>query len=98
MTRTDDPDTSPEAVEEVAVAAEMAGYTPIAALLRQLAKEKAEAFARNGVLEEAGCPRPANSRPDNWSIRQCNDAEECGCVFGRALITPKQDEPTGAAK
>ncbi len=36
------------------------------------------------VLREAlranFCPRPANSRPDEFDVGQCVDADECGCM------------------
>ncbi|MDE2106018.1 MAG: hypothetical protein KGL39_52835 [Patescibacteria group bacterium] len=31
----------------------------------------------------AQCPRPANTRPDNFTAEQCVQAGECGCSYGQ---------------
>lgn len=107
-----DIDTSPEAVERWALAQEVLGNKHIAALLRQLAKEKAGAYwkgyeagktegqklarlnghcdaaiqeARNAALEEA------EKVAEDWA--EWAKHGTCPAAI-RALITPKQDEPT----
>jgi hypothetical protein len=42
---------------------------------------------REGKLRQAlrgcRCPRPANDRPDEWTVGACVDALECGCSDGK---------------
>lgn len=33
-----------------------------------------------GALREFSCPRPCNGRPDDFTVGQCLDAGECGCI------------------
>lgn len=56
-------------------------------------QESAEANARLiaaapnmfAELAECPCPRPANAAPDNLTVRQCLDRNECGCSRGGAI-------------
>jgi len=32
------------------------------------------------ALREMNCPRPCNHRPDDFTVGQCTDAGECGCL------------------
>lgn len=36
----------------------------------------------SGVVERVLCPRPANNRPDGFSVGECVRAGECGCDDG----------------
>lgn len=37
------------------------------------------------TVEQVGCPRPMNGRPDDLTVKGCCDLHECGCMFGIAL-------------
>lgn len=37
------------------------------------------------AVEDGRCPRPCNGRPDDFSMRQCIEAGECGCIAFPAL-------------
>lgn len=45
-----------------------------------------ERDALRAGLREAFCPRPGNDRPDDFTVGQCCDADECGCVIGAPLV------------
>ncbi|WP_247996637.1 hypothetical protein [Brucella tritici] len=41
---------------------------------------------------KSNCPRPANSRPDEFSAKQCYEAGECGCFYGTALAKARGED------
>lgn len=47
----------------------------------------------DGALRQARCPRPGNSRPDDFEVGQCIDAGECGCIFH--VASPALGKPEG---
>ena len=49
--------------------------------------EENEALSK--ALEGCWCPRPANNRPDHFTVGECVAAGECGCCDGAPLI-PRQ--------
>ena len=52
----------------------------------ELARVIAERDALRAALREAFCPRPANNRPEDFTVGQCCDADECGCIIGAPLM------------
>lgn len=57
--------------------------------------EKAEAALAEArrILRDMICPRPCNNRPDNFTVGQCFDAGECGCICVDHLAAlPKDGE------
>ena len=36
-------------------------------------------------LRGSRCPRPCNGRPDEFTVGECVDVDECGCATGAAL-------------
>ena len=47
---------------------------------RDALAERAERLHK--ALRNCYCPRPANNRPDGFTIGECVDADECGCIDG----------------
>lgn len=47
---------------------------------------EAKAGALQGALKGCFCPRPANSRPDHFTVGECVAADECGCCDGAPLL------------
>lgn len=45
-----------------------------------------------GAFEKWECPRPINGRPDDFTIGQCLDAGECGCVAQVCRDVPEEGE------
>jgi uncharacterized protein (DUF4415 family) len=49
------------------------------------------------TAQKAPCPRPANRRPDDFTVDECVTAGECGC--GKAPEKPRRGpKPSGNAK
>lgn len=58
-----------------------------ASLITSLA---ARVEALEAELREAGCPCPCNHRPDDFTVGQCVDADECGCRLGTPLLSEQK--------
>lgn len=42
------------------------------------------------ALKGCCCPRPANNRPDHFTVGECVSAGECGCCDGAPLLQPAE--------
>jgi hypothetical protein len=45
------------------------------------------------ALRSCACPRPANERPDHWTVEQCYAHGECGCDCGAAIAKAIEGAP-----
>lgn len=47
------------------------------------------------ALREMNCPRPCNSRPDDFTVGDCVSAGECGCGNARSLTQAGKEKDDG---